>query len=156
MRALALALAFALLVPAAASAAEKVTPKGVGDVKLGASYRSLRDAGLLGKTQPGCELADPRQRIAPLRAPLKGFATLNRKRRIVNVYVTKGATARGVAVGHRLRAVRRAFPSVEVDRSTEDTFGIALATVPRGIQFAIGERSNRVQAVAVPSIPFCE
>jgi len=133
-----------------------ITPTGVGDVQLGDSYRSVRDAGLVGKTHPGCELGDPRQRIAPLRAPLKGSITLTRKRRVSNIYVTGGAAARGVKVRDRLRKVRRMFPSVKVDRSTEPTFGIALATAPIGIQFAVGAKSRRVQAIGVPQIPFCE
>jgi|SRR5215217_1970163 len=133
-----------------------ITPTGVGDVQLGDSYRSVRDAGVVGKTHPGCELGDPRQRIAPLRAPLKGSITLTRKRRVSNIYVTGGAAARGVKVRDRLRKVRRMFPSVKVDRSTEPTFGIALATAPIGIQFAVGAKSRRVQAIGVPQIPFCE
>jgi hypothetical protein len=133
-----------------------ITPSGVGDVQLGDSYRSLRDAGLVGKTRRGCELADPKQRIAPLRAPLKGSITLTRKRRVADVYVTKGAAARGVRTGDRLRKVRRRFPNVKVDRSTEPTFGIALASAPVGIQFAVGAKSRRVQAIGVPQIPFCE
>ena len=144
----------ALLV--ALAAAVPITSAGAGDVKLGATYRSLRDAGLVGRTSPGCELAGPRQRVAPLRAPLRGSVTLNRKRRVESIYISRGATARGVGIGDRLRAVRRAFPNVKVDRSTEETFGIALATAPAGIQFAVGAESRRVQAIGIPRIPFCE
>ena len=70
--------------------------------------------------------------------------------------MTGGAAARGVKVRDRLREVRRKFPNVKVDRSTEPTFGIALATAPVGIQFAVGAKSRRVQAIGVPQIPFCE
>ncbi len=160
MRTLMLAAAALLITATPAVAAEKVTRNGVGDVEVGASYRSLRDAGLVGKTQPGCELEGPGRRVAPLKAPLRGFAQLDRQRRVEGVYVTRGATARGVGVGDRLRKLRRAYDTVRVDRSTEETFGIALATIPRSsggrIQFAIGAKNGRVQGIGVPIIPFCE
>lgn len=159
MRTLLLAAALALTASPAV-AAEKVTRAGVGDIEIGETYRSIRDAGLVGRTQPGCELEGPGRRVARLRAPLRGFVQLDRERRVEGVYVTKGATARGVAVGDRLRKLRRAYDRVKVDRSTEETFGIALATIPRAsggrLQFAIGEKSGRVQGIGVPIIPFCE
>jgi hypothetical protein len=110
----------------------------------------------VGRTSPGCELSDPRQRVAPL----KGFVQLTRKRRVKSIFVSGGATARGVRVGNRLRAVRAAYPGVRADRSTEATFGIALATVPRGkgglLQFTVGAKTNRVQGIAIPRVAFCE
>src|SRR4051812_3393425 len=54
------------------AAPQKITAAGVGGVKLGSTYRSLRAAHLVGPIGPGCELAGPNTRSVRLRSPLKG------------------------------------------------------------------------------------
>lgn len=149
-----------LAVPATAAAPRKITAAGAGKVKIGATYRSLRNAGLVGRTSPGCELNDPKLRVAKLRAPLKGSVELTRQRRVKGIFVTGGATARGVGIGDRMRAVKRAYPQISIDHGAERTFGVTLAMVPRSnggvIQFAVRTSTRRVQAIAIPIVTFCE
>ena len=63
-------------------------------------------------------------------------------------------------VGDRLRAVKRAFPKVKLDKSTAQMFGIFVARVPKGgggrMEFAIDEQSRRVTTIAIPGLAFCE
>ncbi|MDP9436325.1 MAG: hypothetical protein M3P93_14510, partial [Actinomycetota bacterium] len=54
----------ALALPAAAQAPPaRVTADGVGDVRLGSTFRALRRQGLVGRLQLGCEFSRPRPRI---------------------------------------------------------------------------------------------
>jgi hypothetical protein len=150
--------------PAAGQAGSplKITAKRAGGVQLGATFRSLRSQGLVGSLQPGCELAGPNQRSARLRAPLKGSVnfTTGSPRRVRDIALTGGGAARGVEVGDRFRAVKRAFPKVKLDKSTAQVFGIFVARVPKGaggrMEFAIDAQSRRVTTIAVPGLAFCE
>src|SRR4051812_46651515 len=54
------------------AAAKKITPRGVGAVKLGARHTALRAAGLVRRIQPNCEPAGPQNRGAGLKSPLQG------------------------------------------------------------------------------------
>jgi hypothetical protein len=147
---------------ALAASLARVTPAGVGMVKLGRTYTSLRAAGLLGKVGPGCELAGPNTRSAALRAPLRGSVDLTRgsPRKVARIVVNRGAAARGVGIGATSAAITAAFPEVVFDHSTEATFGVALARVPkRGggrLEFAVEAKTKRVTLIGVPSIGFCE
>lgn len=147
---------------ALAASVARVTPAGVGAVKLGKTYTALRGAGLLGKVRPGCELAGPNTRSAPLRAPLRGSADLTQRspRKVARIVVSRGAAARGVGIGATSAAIRTAFPKVVFDRSTEATFGITLARVPVSgggrLEFAVDAKTKRVTLIGVPSIGFCE
>jgi hypothetical protein len=150
------AAAIALAAPA------KITPAGVGGVKLGTPYPSVRAAGLVGKLGPGCELAGPNTRSAPLRAPLKGSVDLTRTtpRRITTVVVRGGAAARGVGIGARSAAITAAFPKAVFDHSTDATFGLTLVRVPKSgggrLQFAVDTTTKKVTLIGIPAIPFCE
>jgi hypothetical protein len=149
-------------VPVAFAATKKITPKGVGAVKLGMTYNELRDKGLLGRLQPGCELAGPDQRSANLKKPLKGSVDLTQTspRRVQTIHVRGGATARGVGVGATRTAVKSAFPKVKFDHSTDAMFGITLAKVPKNgggrLQFAIDTSTKKVVLIGIPRIAFCE
>src|SRR5690606_12981734 len=111
----------------------KITKRGVGDVRIGATFRELRDAGLVGRMHGGCELAGPGTRAADLRPTLRGSVdfTTSGKPRVRNVTVLAGGAARGVEVGDRGRKIRRAFPGARFDHSTDEVFGVTLVTVPR-------------------------
>ena len=146
----------------ALAATKKITPSGVGGVKLGMTYNELREAGLLGRLQPGCELAGPDQRSANLKRPLKGSVDLTQTspRRVSVIHVRGGAKARGVGIGSTDTAVKSAFPKVKFDHSTDATFGITLAKVPRNgggrLQFAIDTTTKKVVLIGIPRISFCE
>ena len=159
---LAAALVVAALTPAPALAAATVTPKGVGAVKLGATYTSLRARGLVGELRPGCELGGPNTRSAVLRAPLEGSIdfTLTTPRKARTISISGGAEARGVGIGDSAADVRRAYPKAVFNRSVEDTF---LATFvkagPKGggpLAFAISTRTKQVTQIAVPNLALCE
>ena len=148
--------------PTGRVAPQKVTAAGVGAVKVGARFATLRERGLVGPLRPGCEVAGPDARGAQLRAPLEGAVDLtqNAARRVRTIAVTGGATARGVGIGDTRGEIRSAFPTVRFDHSTEEVFGLTLAKVPRNgggrIQFGIGTESKRVTLIGVPFIPFCD
>jgi hypothetical protein len=141
---------------------KKITAAGVGAVKLGKTYTSLRNAGLLGKIGPGCELAGPGARSAALRPPLGGSVDLTRSspRRVRVISVTRGGTARGAGIGSTLVAIKRAFPAAVVDHSTDRTFGITIVRVPKGaggrLAFGISTATRKVTLIGIPHIAICD
>jgi hypothetical protein len=169
LRTCVLTVACAVLLGAAAAPAlvVRATPKhitaaGVGAVKLGRTHASLHGAGLVGRIRSGCELAGPRARGADLRAPLKGFVdyTQTAPRKVIDIYVRGGATARGVGIGATQPEVKAAFPKMIVDHGTESVFGITLLRIPKSdggrMQFALDLKSKKVTAIGIPYLPFCE
>ena len=150
---------------AGASAAQKpvkITPRGVGKVRLGKSYVALRRQGLVKKLRRGCPLGGPHTRAAALRAPLKGSVDLSTRfpRRARTILILDGATARGVGIGSTYRQIKAKFPRVTLNRTTIEIFGISLATVTRKaggpVQLAIDADSGRVSMIGVPRLQFCE
>jgi hypothetical protein len=158
---LAAAATSAAVADGAAPPVQKVTPARVGGVHLGDAHSSLRARGLVGPIGPGCELAQ-NTRSARLKAPLNGSVnyTQSNPRKVTDILVRGGAKARGVGVGARPRAIRRAFPKATFDHSTEGVFGITLVKVPKTgggrLQFAVSTKTNRVTLIGVPFIAFCE
>ena len=156
------ALAVSAAVGFASGTSERVSGRGVGALKLGEPYNTAHAAGLVGPIVRGCELAGPTARSARLKAPLTGFVNfaLVGSRKITEIYVTKGASAKGVGIGSPLAAIKRAFPLAYVDRSTNKTFGVITVTVQKGeggpFMFAVGAKSQKVQGIGVPYIPFCD
>src|SRR3954447_1117512 len=144
------------------SAAVKITPSGVGAVKIGKTYKTLHDAGLIGKIHHGCELGGANTRSANLKAPLKGQVnfTLHSPRKVTDITVRGGATARGVGIGAKIKAIKAAFPKAKVDHSTDDTFEITIVRIPKNgggkLTFGVRTKSKRVTLIGVPFIAFCE
>ena len=160
-----LALTAVLATAATAIAAQgdpTISSKGVGGVKLGKTYKALHDAGLIGKIHHGCELGGPNTRAANLKAPLKGSVnfTLKAPRKVTDITIRGGATARGVGIGARIKAIKVAFPKAKVDHSTDDTFELTLVRVPKSgggkLMFAVSTKTHRTTLIGVPSIGFCE
>jgi hypothetical protein len=162
-----LALAAAVAISLAAASAQthaprKITASGVGAVKLGRTYTSLRVAGLLGKIGQGCELAGPKARAAPLARPLQGGADLSRAtpRKVANITVVGGATARGVGVGATQAAARAAYPTLRLDHRGESTLGITIGRVPKSgggpLEFAFAATTQTVSLIGVPHVALCE
>lgn len=145
-----------------AAATKRITPDGVGAVKLGKTYHELRAAGLIGRARAGCVAAGPDARSARLKAPLHGSVdfTLTKPRRAAAVTITGGATARGVGIGDTAADIREAFPKAKFDHGSDDMFGVTIVRVPkRGggrLGFAVGVDSKRVELIAVPRIQVCE
>jgi hypothetical protein len=148
--------------PTARAAAKAITNERVGQVRLGMTFQEARDKGLVGKLRPGCELGGPGAKIARLRSPLRGFVDLTRTtpRKIRNILVTRGARARGVGIGDRIKDIKDAFPGAKVNKKTEEIFGIWLVRVPKSagglIRFSVPVDTKRIDAIGVPAIPFCE
>jgi hypothetical protein len=147
---------------AAAAAAVKITPAGVGAVKLGATYSHLRARHLVGRIFKGCELAGPNARAASLSAPLKGSVdfTMSSPRKVVDISVRGGASARGVGIGATIAQIKAAFPKAKVDHSTDHTFALTLVRIPKNgggrLQFGVSTKTHRVTLIGVPLIAFCE
>jgi hypothetical protein len=146
----------------AAGGARKVTAAGVGAVKLGATFRSLRRHHRVGPLQPGCELAGPGAHSARLRAPLKGVVDLTRKapRRVADIVLRAGAKARGVGIGATIAQIKAAFPFAKADHRTDAMFGLTLVKIPKGhggrLQFAVSTTTHKTTRIGIPFIPFCE
>jgi hypothetical protein len=159
---LAAAVAALLLTSVAwAATAKKITPKGVDGVRIGRTFQALRQDGLVGRLRPGCKLAE-NTRSARLKKPLKGSVdfTQSDPRKVVDISIRGGGKARGVGVGSRARAIRRAYPRAKFDHSTESVFGITLVKVPKSgggrLQFAVDPDTHKVTLIGVPFIAFCE
>lgn len=146
----------------AATVPVKVTPARVGQVHVGDTWKALHDDGLVGRRQQGCELQGPGKRAAALRAPLRGAVELRHRRpyRVKSVIVTRNATARGLVIGDKRAAVKKAYPKAVFDDSVQDTFGITLVRIPKGgggrLQIALDAGSDRITEFGVPYIRFCE
>ncbi len=145
-----------------AATAPKITPAGVGAVKLGETYAQLRARHLVGRIGKGCELAGPNARSASLRLPLKGGVdfTMTTPRKVLDITIRGGATARGVGIGATIPQIKAAFPKARVDHSTDHTFAITLVRIPPNgggrLQFAVDTMTHRTVIIGVPAIPFCE
>jgi hypothetical protein len=143
-------------------AAKRITGSGVDGVKLGMTFRQLRDAGLVGRLRPGCELGGPNTRSARLKAPLEGQVnfTLTSPRRVTDILIRGGAKARGVGIGATIAQIKAAFPKAIVDHSTEDVFRITLVRIPKDgggkIKFAVDVDTHKTTLIGVPIIAFCE
>lgn len=144
------------------AAAKKITPAGVGGVKLGKTYKKLREQKLVGTIRKGCELAGPNARSALLSPPLKGGVDFTSKapRKVTKIVIRGGATARGVGIGAKIPKIKAAYPKAKVDHSTDDTFGITLVKIPKTgggkLQFGVDTKTKKVSLIGIPSIPFCD
>jgi hypothetical protein len=163
--AIALALAVAVIASAAtalAAAPEKITAGGVGPVRLGATFAQLHSHHLVGNLTKGCELSGPNARSAKLSAPLKGSVdfTQTSPRKVTDIGVTGGATARGVGIGATIVQIKAKFPKAKVDHSTEHTFGITFVKIPKNgggaFQFAVDTKTKKTTIIGIPFIAFCD
>jgi hypothetical protein len=152
-----------VLVTVAFAAGQQITKRGVGQVHIGDRYLQLRQAGKIGKVGPGCELAGPNARSAKLKPPVKGSADLSfhSPRKITNITITGGATARGVGIGDKIPDIKAAYPKAYVDHSTEAVFAFTLVVV-RGkdngsrIAFAVDTGTKKITSIGVPFLAACE
>jgi hypothetical protein len=142
--------------------APRITPQGVGRLRLGATVGSLRRRHLIGGLRKGCELYAG-QRVAPLRSPLSGWATFEGGgRTLAAISIEGGAeTASGIGAGSTAAEARAAYPAGEwlsprrmyplpvgllwVDGSAHPKFGIL-----------VDPETHRVEDISIPSPNFCE
>ena len=157
------AVASLALGPGAATAAapKKITFAGVGQVKLGKTFKTLRAQGLVGKLKKGCELA-PNTRTAKLLSPLKGSVNFSQSnpRKASDITIRGGAEARGVGIGDTLADIKAKFPKRKVDHSQEDVFGLTFVEIPKKsdpkLMFAIDVGTKKITLIGVPIIALCE
>jgi hypothetical protein len=147
--------------PAAAPAPQKITSKGVGQVKLGKTFATLRQQGLVGKLRKGCELA-ANTRSARLRAPLSGSVnfTQSNPRKATDITIRGGAEARGVGIGDSIADIKAAFKKRRIDHSQEPVFGLTFAFVPNKnnprLMFAVDVNTKKITLIGTPIIALCE
>jgi hypothetical protein len=145
-----------------ASAAAKITPKRVDGVRLGATFKSLRAAGKVGRLRPGCELGGPSTRSARLRSPLKGSVdfTLTNPRKVTTISITGGAKARGVGIGATIAQIKAAFPKAIVDHSSEPVFASTFVRIPKSgggrMMFSVPTATGKTDLIGVPRLALCE
>ena len=146
-----------------AGSAPVIGPKGVGLVKVGKRYETLRRQNLIGKIRPGCELGGPNTRSAKLKSPLKGSVDFTQKspRKLTNVTVFGGAaTAKGVGIGATIDEITAAYPHAKVDHGSDEVFQVTFVTIPKAdggkFQFAVEVDSGKTTAIGVPFIATCE
>jgi hypothetical protein len=139
-----------------------ITKSGVDGVKIGSTYTKLRDKNLIGKIRPGCELGGPNTRSAPLKAPLKGQVnfTLTAPRRVTDITITGGATAKGVGIGATIPDIQAAYPKAKVDHSTDETFLLTFVRIPKSgggkFEFGVDTTTKKVTVIGIPFIAVCE
>jgi hypothetical protein len=156
------AVAVLALGPAAATAAapKKITPAGVGQVKLGMTFSQLRQQHLVGKLHKGnCDAAGANASpFAKLRSPLKGQADFTKAvpHKLTDITITGGAKARGVAVGDSLAKVKAKFPT----RKIRHDLGFIFVNIPNSAhlkeQFIVDENTKKVLRIGVPFVALCE
>jgi hypothetical protein len=141
---------------------QKITREGVGKLRIGMTHAKARELGLVGKMRRGCPLGGPDTRGAKLKPPLEGSVnyTKRKPRRVRDITVRGGATARGVGIGDRIRDIKDAYPKAKVDHSTDETFELTLVKIPRKgggrLQFGVSTNTKRITLIGVPYIAFCE
>ena len=147
---------------ALAAAPEKIGGSGVGPVKLGATFTALRARHLIGPLGRGCELAGPNARSAKLSTPLKGSVdfTQSAPRKVADISVTGGATARGIGIGATIAQIKAKFPTAKVDHSTDEIFQTTFVTIPKNgggkFQFGVSTKTRKTTIIGIPLIPVCE
>jgi hypothetical protein len=146
---------------------EFVTPQGTTAVHLGTTARALRKGGLIGPLHKGCEL-DPGQRVAKLRpgpgTPAKGTAVFGgpRGKKLTSLTIVGGATTRKyVGIGATPEAVLKAYPHAVYNApGSTPPFaeGFIWVNSPEHpvMTFTVGDKSELVTAISVPSPNFCE
>jgi hypothetical protein len=141
---------------------QKITRKGVGELRLGMTHQEAHAMGLVGRKRQGCPLGGDDTRAAKLKAPLEGSVNYTRRnpRKVRDITVTGGAKARGVGVGDRIRDIKDAYPKAKVDHSTDETFELTLVKIPRDgggkLRFGVSTKTDKITLIGVPYIAFCE
>jgi len=145
-----------------AFASPLITPHGVGGLRLGETSKALRARGLIGRLRKGCEL-DPGQRVAPLSAPLRGWAIFQTGQEGLRAFTVEGGaeTARHVGIGSSAGKARRAYPDALYEApGAAKPFAEGFLWVPNlskpKLTLIIEPGTRQVKAIAVPSPNFCE
>jgi len=146
---------------AVAAVAPPITPHGVGALRLGATVQALHRQQLIGGLRKGCPFVTG-QRVAPLRAPLDGWATFANGTRLTSFTIEGGAeTGRHIGIGSTVGQARSAYPKAEWQppRKTSPFFvgllWVNSSSNPK-MTFMFDPDTYRVDAIAVPTPSFCD
>jgi hypothetical protein len=146
----------------AAIASPFITRHGIGALRLGATVKVLHRKGLIGGLRKGCEL-DPGQRVAPLRAPLRGWAVFESGRKGLRAFTLEGGaeTARHIGIGSTAAEARKAYPDALYEApGAAKPFAEGFLWVPNlskpKLTMIIEPGTRQVEAISVPSPNFCE
>jgi hypothetical protein len=148
--------------PLARNKTQLVTPRGVADLRLGATVASLHRHRLIRGLRPGCEL-DPGQRVARLRPPLQGFAIFaDGKNRLTSIQIAGGAaTSEGIGIGSTPAEARHAYPrALYKPPGSFDPFAEGFLWVNEiagaKLTFIVDPDSDLICEIDIPSPNFCE
>ncbi len=154
--------AFVLLFGGTAIASPFITTHGVGALRLGATANALHRQDLIGGLRKGCEL-DPGQRVAPLRAPLQGWAVFQSGHKGLRGFTVEGGaeTARHIGIGSTATEARKAYPNALYEApGTAKPFPQGFLWVPNlskpKMTMTIDPGTRQVEAISVPAPNFCE
>ncbi len=143
-------------------AGPRITPRGVGSLRLGATIRSLRRRHLIGGLRKGCELYSG-QRVAPLLSPLSGWATFEGGgQKLASISIEGGAeTVKGIGAGSTAAEARTAYPAgqwLSPRRMYPLPVGLLWVNHPSHPKFGIlvDPETHRVASISIPSPNFCE
>ena len=147
--------------PAATAAAPpKIKPAGVGQVKLGMTFKQLRQKHLVGKLHKGtCDAAGPNASpFARLRSPLSGQANFTRSvpHKLTDISIRGGARARGVGVGDSLAKVKARFLKRQIRHDLGLIFVDIRKTSNIKEQFILDQGTRKVSVIGVPFVALCE
>jgi hypothetical protein len=136
-----------------------ITPHGVGRLGLGRRAGALQRRRLIGNLRKGCEI-DVGQRVAPLRAPLRGWAIFaDGGNRLTSVSIEGGAeTALGIGVGSTAAEARGAYPAADWDHMPPlgvDVLWVNDIDHPR-FSILVDPETNQVKSISIPNPNFCE
>ncbi len=139
----------------------RLTPQGYGNLRLGMTLNQATVARLVNDTRPGCELGGPGEIVGTIAGTENGAAYFDDDV-LSGINLHQGMTAEGIGPGSTLAEARQAYStggySLKVDDSTQDVFGISIASVTRSGQTAyqFDIDGDKVQSLWAPTIRFCE
>jgi hypothetical protein len=139
-----------------------ITPRGIGNLRLGATVASLHRHHLIRGLRPGCEL-DLGQRVARLRPPLKGFAVFaGGRKRLTSISIGGGAeTAKHIGIGSTPKEGRNAYPQAlykppgSSKPFAEGFLWVNSIAHPK-MTFTVDSETNLISEIDVPFPNFCE
>jgi hypothetical protein len=152
------------LVTTTTAAPTTVTERGLGKLQLDMTLDDAKLTRAIGPTHPGCELGGPGELTAALRgAGVEGTAYFD-DGLLSAIVVRNGATtAAGVGPGSTLQEIKSVYAlgyTVDVDRSTEETFGATFVSVKRAgkdlFGFDVDPATQRARSLALPALRTCE
>jgi hypothetical protein len=140
-------------------ASSTITPHGVGRLRLGRRAGALQRRHLIGNLRKGCEI-DVGQRVAPLRAPLRGWAIFaNGGSRLTSLSIEAGAaTALGIGVGSTAADARAAYQAADWEHMPPlgvDVLWVNDIDHPK-FSFVVDPETHRVHSISIPNPNFCE